>query len=434
MQACHSSITIVEYGRLSRNVHGSDCTALPVKSFDALEKFVLENKSIESADAAELLSLSSRCGVGKIITARNYVGVIETNDGTVIEILPKIYPSTDYEQTRRLFITMLRTLKEAPFKTFSMTGLKTDRLNLFEIFVKMFLDETALVVRQGLKSAYELREDNQRFYKGKLLTAKHLKHNIFRKDLFFVGTDEFTLNRPENRLIESALLFLHTRARDARNQRDAGRLLGHFDGIEESADYGADFAVCSGGRGMTHYGTALAWCRVLLTGNSFSSFAGDEQAFALLFPMERVFESFIAAKIRAYAADVDCTVRIQDQEHSLFEKPKRTFELRPDIVLQKDDKTVILDTKWKLLSSGASGNPGIAQSDMYQAYAYAKKYNADKVILLYPLSEKDIMKKNDLRYISNDNAIVEIKFIDLLNPNDSLMKLLAHCFRVQNCP
>jgi 5-methylcytosine-specific restriction enzyme subunit McrC len=33
--------------------------------------------------------------VGKVITARNYVGVITMLDGTVIEILPKIFSLED---------------------------------------------------------------------------------------------------------------------------------------------------------------------------------------------------------------------------------------------------------------------------------------------------------------------------------------------------
>ena len=36
-------------------------------------------------------------------------------------------------------------------------------------------------------------------------------------------------------------------------------------------------------------------------------------------------------------------------------------------------KTIVMDTKWKRLTDDPYANYGIAQSDMYQMYAYAKK-------------------------------------------------------------
>lgn len=66
----------------------------------------------------------------------------------------------------------------------------------------------------------------------------------------------------------------------------------------------------------------------------------------------------------------------------------RQFELRPDIVLKKDDHVVIMDTKWKILEDNSKSNYGITQADMYQMYAYSKKYKTPDVWLLYPLIEK----------------------------------------------
>jgi len=51
----------------------------------------------------------------------------------------------------------------------------------------------------------------------------------------------------------------------------------------------------------------------------------------------------------------------QDARYSPFDTPKRTFSLRPDIVLESGGRTVVIDTKWKLLSNKFS-NFGISQS------------------------------------------------------------------------
>jgi 5-methylcytosine-specific restriction endonuclease McrBC regulatory subunit McrC len=63
--------------------------------------------------------------------------------------------------------------------------------------------------------------------------------------------------------------------------------------------------------------------------------------------------------------------------------------MRPDIVITRrgqPDPIAIIDTKWKLLSRLNTGNKwDIKQSDVYQMFAYAKRYNCPKIILLYPV-------------------------------------------------
>ena len=87
--------------------------------------------------------------------------------------------------------------------------------------------------------------------------------------------------------------------------------------------------------------------------------------------------------------------------------------MKPDIVITQNAKTFIMDTKWKVLSD-SKVNYGISQSDMYQMYAYHKKYNAQNVTLLYPQTEHVSLEK-EIKFISNDNVIVQAKFVDLLN-------------------
>ena len=79
---------ITEYGSFVRGKEVLGSISLPINTFDTLENFVLSNRT-NNADALELMSISTRKGVGKIITAKNYVGVITMDDGTTIEILPQ---------------------------------------------------------------------------------------------------------------------------------------------------------------------------------------------------------------------------------------------------------------------------------------------------------------------------------------------------------
>jgi len=421
MRSLTKTYTITEYGGFVRNgLPFSGYQPLPERTFDALEAFILANHSVDDADAVGLLSLAVRRGVGKIITARNYVGLITMKDGTVIEILPKIFGGDISESdTKRIFLEMLRTLKDVSFKEFNVSNLKTDRLNLFEIFISMFTAEASTLVKQGLKSSYSPVEANERFFKGKLNVPQDIKHNYVSRERFFVKYDEWSINRAENRLIKATLCFLQKQTGDDLNKLNISRLLQLFDGVESSTDYEADFVKCAVDRSMSHYEKALSWCRVFLRGNSFTAFAGSEVAVALLFPMERVFESYVAAKIRRHIpAGVE--LRTQDTRYSLFDRPVKAFRIRPDIVLIDGDDTVVMDTKWKLLSESIR-NYGISQSDMYQMYAYGKKYNAKKVVLLYPQS--DNLRGSNISFHSDDGVSIEVSFIDLFQPDASVSSL-----------
>ncbi|PNQ03595.1 hypothetical protein RM69_09305, partial [Mesotoga sp. SC_NapDC3] len=120
-------------------------------------------------------------------------------------------------------------------------------------------------------------------------------------------------------------------------------------------------------------------------------------------------------------------IRTQDATYSLFDIPRRAFALRPDIVLEFGERKVIMDTKWKLLSD-TDRNSGISQSDMYQMYAYGKKYVADRIVLLYPYSDK--IGRTDIGYSSRDSVKVDIRFVDLRNPDESISEILSEVSNV----
>ncbi len=407
---------IIEYGSFIRDKEVSGYTSLPKDTFDALENFVLSN-STDDTDALELMVISARKGVGKIITAKNYVGVITMNDGTTIEILPKIFSreSITEEKVKKLLIDMLKTLRNTPFKFLQSTNVNIDKLNIFEIFIRMFLDEVFFIVKRGLKRDYETVSSNENVYKGKMIFAEQIKHNYAHKERSFVEYDEFSTNRTENKILKSTLSYLYKCTTSSKNKSDIKTLVNVFNNVDDSTDYQADFAKIVPDRKMTDYQTALMWSRVFLIGKSFTSFSGSETAFALLFPMETLFESYIATLLKKELGNKGFSVSAQDRQYHLFDEPDKKFLMRPDIVItnKEDNSVFVIDTKWKMLSD-SKHNYGISQADMYQMYAYQKKYSAINVTLLYPKTENVTEDKN-IEFTSDDGVTVRVKFIDLFN-------------------
>ena len=95
-----------------------------------------------------------------------------------------------------------------------------------------------------------------------------------------------------------------------------------------------DFLRCGQSRSMADYRRLLELCRVFLQGKSFTAFSGGQVVLALLFPMERVFESYVAVVLRRHLDSKLYRVHVQAKGKYLFELPRKQFALRPDLVIE----------------------------------------------------------------------------------------------------
>lgn len=419
-------IQIREFGSFITGKEVDGYKTLPPHIFQQLREFILTNRN-KDTDALEIMSLSARKGVGEVITAKNYVGIITLQDGTTIEILPKIHSAIEDDQngtrTKRLLIDMLKTLRNSPYKNLQTSSVNIEKMNIFEVFIRMFVDEVFFIVKRGLKCGYETIEENTKFFKGKMKFSQQIKFNHSHKERSYVEYDAYTVNRPENRLLKATLLYLYKHSTSSRNKNDIKTLLNIFSEVEASTDYKSDFEKYVPDRNMKDYTTALLWSRVFLTGKSFTSFSGSEIALALLFPMETLFESYIAALLKKHLTPLGYSVSAQDKSYYLFDDPKR-FAMRPDIVIRrKSDGTIfVIDTKWKILSD-SKANYGISQADMYQMYAYQKKYSAEYILLLYPKTEK-VLEGEAITFKSKDGITVNIEFLDMFSIEESVRNIM----------
>lgn len=424
-------ITIKEYDNLTTN---RDFAKLPSyqyidkESFSQLEALVLSVDEDEQSNAIDLMSLSSKRNVGKVLRAKNYVGIVQLKNGTQLEILPKIHERSE-EDSKTILLKMLKTLKNFSNKAFQNTNLNTSKMSIFEIFIKLFIDDAQRLVKRGLKSAYYEVEDNLRVYKGKMLFSKQIKHNAVHKERFYVQYDEFGVNRAENRLIKSTLLLLLKESTSVENIRELRKLLLHFELVEPSKNYIKDFSAVKIDRHLKDYEHLIQWSEIFLKNKSFTTFSGASFGKALLFPMDKLFESYIGKQMKR-AFDNEWIVNLQHTGYYLFDKK---FALRPDIVLTNDTKkkVVVLDTKWKLLVNEPTKNYGISQADMYQMYAYFKKYAYEKqdfeheVWLIYPITN-DFEEGQVIRFESNDQVKVNIFFVDCYRIEESIEKLITY--------
>lgn len=258
------------------------------------------------------------------------------------------------------------------------------------------------------------------------MVNEHIKANLSHKEKFYVQYDEFLQDCSENRIIKSTLLKLENMSEDIENLRKLKQLLTFFEQVNQSLNYAKDFSNITINRGNRRYEDILRWSKIFLQNKSFTTFAGESNSRALLFPMEKVFEAYVARELNKILPK-GWELSAQDTTYYLFDDP-RQFALRPDIVITRDDgHQIILDTKWKRLYNNSSRNYGISQQDMYQMYAYANKYETKDVFLLYPVTAE--MRGIDdicFRSYKEENLIADLRvfFVDVADIEMSLGTLL----------
>ncbi|MXX13570.1 MAG: hypothetical protein F4Z86_08995 [Gemmatimonadetes bacterium] len=395
-----------------------------------LKDFALENRMDGEGNYRPILELKNNR-----LYAQNYVGIIETHKGTVLEILPKVdfAEGDDTEKTTRIFFKMLRDWRGfkslAQFNASHINAVR--RFNMLEVFVHLFLNNLVLLTQRGLARHYQSEEDNQPYLRGRILFPQHIRENVANRARFFVGYDEFSANRPANRLIHSTIHKLMGSVRQPRNQQLLHQLRISFSDIPQSAHFESDWVQHRDrvDRSMQHYDEVMQWVGLFLFNHGLTTFAGKYVNQTLLFPMWEVFEDFVAACFRRHQQRF--SVHKQGPREPLASiDGKGVFYMKPDISLMSGRETeFILDTKWKRINGeGSDRKHGISQADMYQLFAYGKKYGCKQVALIYPKTEQF---QEILRYKFDEELYLSCFPFDVTEPQGSVEEVLAH---LQNKP
>ena len=317
----------------------------------------------------------------------NYVGVVQTPCGTRLEILPKHTDhSDDQEWSRRLLRKMLLSFLDLPVRDAGLANIELFDSPLTEWVMKQFLLSLDHLIKRGMRFDYQRVEEEQRYLRGQLDVAKQMRQPVGRQHFFQLRHDIFSPNRPENRLLKTALDKVCRNAKEPNNWRLAHELAGLLSEVPCSKDPSADFRLWRKDRLMAHYQPVKPWCELVLGEHMPTAVKGSWHGISLLFPMEKLFEKYVAAKIKQTLVN-DYRLKTQVAQQTLCtHQDKGFFELRPDMLIEKNKKAlVILDTKWKLVRQNDE-KYGLSQSDFYQLFAYGHKYLAGNgvLMLIYP--------------------------------------------------
>ena len=380
-----TTITVREYARLT--------TASCTPSLDAHQvsasafAWLCELQGRLSKGGASLLEMEGQTW----LRLDSLVGVVQTPCGTTLEVLPKTFSDADdVHSSRKLLRKMVAALLDLPGKEATTAALERFDVPLTEWVMTQFVQHLQQLLQQGLRSDYVRLEEELPFLRGQLNTTAQMRQPLARAHLFHVRHDVFSPDQAANRLLRLALERVRKATAQPVTWRLANELSHRLSEIPPSRQPEQDWRAWGTGRLMARYQTIKPWCELVLGESMPLALKGESLGVSLLFPMEKLFESYVTRALHKQMAS-GFALKPQPRQHSLAKHQNANmFQLEPDLLVHSATGPVtVLDCKWKRVDQSQSDGKskyGIQQSDMYQMLAYGCTYMQGKgeMYLVYP--------------------------------------------------
>lgn len=327
------------------------------------------------------------------LRAQQVVGVIAAQ-GCSVEILPKIEglgtADDDASRTniRGRLIHMLAAAYDLDLSVGEAVHLGSQKHTILEVLIGLFCNRLNDALREGMPRRYVGQEDDLAVLRGRLDVQRQFTTLAFSPQKMACRFEELTPDIPLNQVFKAAIGRLAHVSRAPENQRRL-RELGLIYSDITPVPIGAlrwDAIILDR---TNHRWRALRdLARLLLQGDYQTTSHGRSPGFSLLFPMNDLFEIYVARMLEKALKGTSLSVRAQDRRHYCLvdQAGSRRFQVRPDIVVYSGSEPVmVIDTKWKRISDRIEDpKQGVGQADVYQMMAYSRLYGCPRVMLLYP--------------------------------------------------
>jgi 5-methylcytosine-specific restriction enzyme subunit McrC len=404
-------IAISEHGRIARlgagETPGEGRAALSAEQFERMQLW--DERTAKERGGELLFDWRAR-----YVKAKQYVGVIQWRD-VLIEILPKVSTEPDEEGrvdnfARGNLRVMLEYAHNLKVEQRGVAQQDHDDAPLSEFLIRLFGRQLRDELFRGLPHGYREHEENRASLRGKLLLPMHLRANAARADRFYVRHEEFSADTGLNRALKAAARVLVRVASSGKTRELLGECVALLDDVSDVDVRTVRWESLVLDRKIARFGPVLTMARLLVQRQHTTGRRGEDETFALMYPMNGLYEQFMAGFLRREVlplmneAEERYTLIAQGaglSDRHLFpggEGQEATGLLKPDLMIRRgeDGPCVVLDTKWKHLTRrDERGKPnardGIGMADLYQMVVYGHVFTSQKVLLVYPEpADKDI--------------------------------------------
>jgi 5-methylcytosine-specific restriction enzyme subunit McrC len=355
----------------------------------------------------------------KTIKSNKYVGVIHFESKT-INLLPKIFYKGENPKNHEVnainkhILWWLSYCRKLKFPNY-LSGLHSEKADFFEILIYLFSKYTRELLNSSIYQKYTDVNEELSFVKGRIDFNAYLRDNLSkgRNHKISCEYDTFQMDNDFNRCVKYVSKLLVSITKENQSRRYLNDILFILDEVEDINISSDTMKRMKFNPMFSNFETIRDYCVLFLDNSVSFNYKNDLKLFAFLLPMEYVFEDFIFGFIDK---EID-EVKAKDQDTSKYLAENKKFQLKPDLILEFDDRKLIGDTKYKIVYQDKNDlKKGISQSDLYQMIAYAIRFKVNEIVLFYPNTINNQTPNNsELSIIDElaDNEEIQIKSFQL---------------------
>jgi 5-methylcytosine-specific restriction enzyme subunit McrC len=343
---------------------------------------------------------------GAKIRANNFVGFIQNGD-ELIEIYPKVFREqncTDKSLMLRHVFFWFKYCRKWRFP-FNQANLDNDEIDKFpELIIHLIANQIFDIISSQPFMQYQSVEETLTMPKGSVNFNRYVNRSIVKGKYHQIECDyePFLFDNRVNRIIKYCARILMEQSQFKENIYLLQESLNILDEVSDVECSVADIISTSLNSFYQDYVLLMDTCKLVVNHQLYSNGNYDLSQWCLLFPMEYIFEDFVAGFFEKHFSE-KWIVHYQKSDEYLSNEPK-VFNMQHDIFLTSkvdSNRRIIIDTKYKIRNRSFKNEnkKGIAQADLYQMVSYAYKRGCNEVFMLYPnvsenLNEPDIFRIN----------------------------------------
>jgi 5-methylcytosine-specific restriction enzyme subunit McrC len=374
---------------------------------------------------------------GNKIRARNFVGFIQHGE-EVIEIYPKVFREHQSVGKNLMLRHLFHWFDYCRRWRFPFTTAVLDLQSIEkfpELIIHIFANSIFDAVSTHPYMHYCAIEESMTIPRGRINFDRYIRNGFSKGNAHKLDCDyePFIYDNKVNQTIKYCTRLLLSQTRLPENQRLLQDTLFVLDEVEDLPIAVSNIETVSFNPFFEDYTSVMQTCKSILEHSIFSNSPYYMSQWTMLFPMEYIFEDFVAGFLERHFSD-KWIVEYQKSDLYLSDRP-RAFNLQHDILLTERNKSekkrrLIIDTKYKLRNPEYKKDikKGISQDDMYQVLSYANKRACTEVFLLYPNLSETQINPDSFEVASGFSEQIVVKAFEIpfwsIGHFDSLTKIL----------
>ena len=313
--------------------------------------------------------------------------------------------------------------------------------NIHDLFAAILINGVGVQVKRGLHRDYIPKEEDLPGLRGQIKIAESIKRQTRPKGKLTCAFDEFTENSLHNKVIKSVffLLLRHGNVKPD-NKKAIRKLLMYFSHVSDIYPSEIRWDILKYHRNNASYRMLIEICRLTVEGLLQTTTEGAHKLVEWIQDekMYQLYERFVLAYYKRHHPEFSPNAMYIEWDITNGEKSDYLPIMKSDIILQKNERKIIIDTKYlgkTMQYNSLYDRRTYWSSNLYQIFTYVKnsdKGNTGNVagILLYAKTDEEITPDEDLHISGNR---ISLKTLDLNRDWNGITEQLDNVCEWLNC-